>query len=133
MVQKVLFWVSRIVAAVIMLQTLFFKFRGAEESIYIFETVGMEPWGRYMVGVGELFAAILILIPRTVWIGAVITIGLMLGALSMHLLFLGIEVFGDGGQLFIYACTVLVCGFYALCRDKEAFIVFVQKIRHSNP
>lgn len=133
MIQKVLFWVARIVAAVIMLQTLFFKFSGAEESIYIFETVGMEPWGRYMVGVGELFAAILILIPRTVWMGAIVTIGLMLGAISMHLLFLGIEVSGDGGLLFIYACAVLVCGLYALYRDKEGLIVFLQKIKNSRP
>lgn len=126
---KVLFWIARIVAAFIMLQTLYFKFSGAEESIFIFKTVGMEPWGRYLVGVGELVASVLLFIPRTVWMGAAITIGLMLGAISMHLLFLGIEVFEDGGQLFIYACITLVCGVFALAYTKGDLKDFIQRLK----
>src|SRR6516225_4008668 len=72
-------WICRIAAAVILLQTLYFKFTGAEESVYIFTKVGLEPWGRYASGVAELFAAVFLLVPRTTWLGAVIAVGVMLG------------------------------------------------------
>ena len=101
-------WFLRIIAALIMLQTLFFKFTASEESVYIFSQLGMEPWGRIATGVFELIASILILIPRTTFFGAVLAIGLMLGAIGAHLVKLGIEVKNDGGQLFIYALVVLV-------------------------
>ena len=101
-------WVLRIVAALIMLQTLFFKFTASEESVYIFSQLGMEPWGRIATGALELVASILLLIPRTTFFGAVLAIGLMLGAIGAHFVKLGIEVKNDGGQLFIYAVIVLV-------------------------
>jgi putative oxidoreductase len=108
-----LFWIARIVAALVMLQTLYFKFTGAEESVYIFTQVGMEPIGRIGVGVMELIASALILIPATVWAGAILALGLMGGAIMMHLTLLGIEVQGDGGQLFLYALIVAVCSLIA--------------------
>lgn len=92
-----------------MLQTLFFKFSGAEESIYIFTTVGMEPAGRYGSGVAELIASILILIPATSWLGALLGLGVISGAIFFHLTKLGIEVQGDGGYLFVLAVVVFVC------------------------
>ena len=101
-------WALRIIAALILLQTLFFKFSGAEESIYIFSTLGMEPWGRIGSGVLELIASILILYPRTTFIGAALGAGLMSGAIFFHLTKLGISVKGDGGQLFIYALLVFI-------------------------
>jgi len=104
----ILYWVLRILAAVILLQTLFFKFSGAEESIYIFSTLGMEPWGRIGTGVVELVASILILLPRTTAFGAVLAVGTMSGAIFFHLTRLGIEVRGDHGQLFIYALLVFI-------------------------
>lgn len=100
--------VLRIVAAIIMLQTLYFKFTGAEESVYIFSTIGIEPWGRMGTGVAELIASVLLLLPSTIVLGALMAIGIMLGAIVTHLFVLGIEVKGDGGQLFIYALIVLV-------------------------
>lgn len=105
----VLSWICRIVAAVILLQTLYFKFTGAEESVYIFTKVGLEPWGRYASGVAELFAAILLLFPRTTAIGALLAAGVMIGAIGSHLTKLGIVVKDDGGLLFALAVTVLVC------------------------
>lgn len=99
-------WALRIIAAFLLLQTLFFKFTGAEESIYIFSTLGMEPWGRIGSGVLELIASILILYPRTTFIGAGLGAGLMTGAIFFHLTKLGISVKNDGGQLFIYALLV---------------------------
>jgi uncharacterized membrane protein YphA (DoxX/SURF4 family) len=101
-------WLLRLVAAVIMLQTLYFKFSAAPESVYIFSTVGMEPWGRIFVGVLELIASVLILIPRTTAYGALIGIGVMTGAVFMHLTRLGIVVQNDSGKLFVMAVVVLV-------------------------
>ena len=104
----IFFWVLRFLAALIMLQTLFFKFTAAPEPVYIFSTLGAEPWGRIGVGCLELIASILILIPRTTAIGAVLGIGLMGGALFFHLTKLGISVRGDHGQLFIYCLIVFL-------------------------
>ncbi|QEC66034.1 DoxX family protein [Panacibacter ginsenosidivorans] len=101
-------WVLKLLAAVIMLQTLFFKFSASPESVYIFSTIGMEPWGRIGTGVMELIASVLILIPSTTSIGAVLGIGLMSGAIFFHLTKLGLVVQDDGGQLFIYALLVLI-------------------------
>ena len=107
-------WICRLVAAVILLQTLYFKFTGAEESVYIFAKVGLEPWGRYASGVVELFAAALLLFPRTTWLGALIAIGVMLGAIGSHLTKLGIVVKSDGGLLFALALIVFVCALATL-------------------
>ena len=104
----IFFWALRILAAVILLQTLFFKFSAAEESVYIFSTLGMEPWGRIGTGIVELIAAILLLIPRTTAIGAVLGLGVMSGALFFHLTKLGLVVKGDHGQLFIYCLLVWI-------------------------
>lgn len=111
---KVLDWVVRIAAAVILLQTLFFKFTGAPESVWIFEQVGAEPWGRIGSGVVELIAAILLLIPSKAWMGAVVALGVMAGAIASHLFVLGIEVQGDGGTLFALAVVVTLCSGIAL-------------------
>ena len=102
-------WTCRAVAALILLQTLFFKFSGAEESIYIFTKVGMEPWGRYGSGIAELIAAILLLSPCYGWAGALLAMGVMAGAIGSHLTVLGIVVQDDGGLLFGLALTVLAC------------------------
>lgn len=99
----------RIVAAVILGQTLFFKFSGAEESRYIFGALGLEPWGRYAAGVSELLAVILLLLPRTAALGALLGLGVMAGALMAHLAVLGIEIQGDGGTLFYLALLVFAC------------------------
>jgi uncharacterized membrane protein YphA (DoxX/SURF4 family) len=116
---KTLTWIIRIVAAIILLQTLYFKFTAAEESVYIFSTLGIEPYGRIGSGIVELIASILILIPRMTLLGALIGMGVMAGALLSHILFLGIEVQNDGGTLFILAVITFLC-----C----AFLVF----RHRN-
>lgn len=107
--QILLLWALRILAALIMIQSLFFKFSASEESVYIFSTLGIEPWGRIGTGVMELIASILILYPRTTSFGALLGAGLMAGAIFSHLATkLGIEVKGDGGLLFAYACIVLL-------------------------
>ncbi|SRR5256886_16975322 len=105
----VLSWLLRIAAAIILLQTLFFKFTAAPESVYIFTKVGAEPWGRIGSGVIELIAAILILTPRFTWLGSLLAMGVMAGAVLSHLTLLGIEVQGDKGLLFALALIVFVC------------------------
>jgi len=110
----ILMWILRVVAAAIMIQTLYFKFTASEESVYIFSTLGVEPFGRIGAGVGELIASILLLIPRTTLLGALMGMGVMAGALLSHLTILGIVVKDDGGQLFALAiitfvsCAILV-------------------------
>lgn len=106
--ERIVSWLCRILAAVILAQTLFFKFTGAEESIYIFTKVGLEPWGRYGSGMAELIAVILLLTPRFAWAGALLALGVISGALVSHLTVLGIEVKDDGGLLFGLAITVFV-------------------------
>ncbi|MBL86182.1 MAG: DoxX family protein [Winogradskyella sp.] len=95
--------VLRIAVAVILIQTLRFKFTAHPDSVYIFETVGLEPYGRIGIGLLELVAGILLLIPKTVWAGALLTLGLIGGAIVMHLTQLGVEVNRDGGVLFFTA------------------------------
>jgi hypothetical protein len=106
--KQIFSWILRIVAAVIMLQTLYFKFSGAPESVYIFTKVGIEPWGRIATGIAELIASLLLFIRPTIIIGALMGIGIMGGALLTHFTILGIEVQGDKGQLFIYAVIVML-------------------------
>jgi len=101
-------WVLQILGAGLLLQTLFFKFTGAEESVYIFSRLGMEPWGRIGTGIAELIAALLLLTRPTATAGAILAMGLMAGAIAGHLTVLGIAVKGDGGLLFGLAVTVFV-------------------------
>jgi putative oxidoreductase len=103
---NILSWILRVIAAVILLQTLYFKFTGAPESVYIFTKVGAEPWGRIGSGIVELIAAILLLTPRFTWLGSLLAVGVMGGAIVSHLTILGIEVQGDKGLLFGLAVTV---------------------------
>jgi putative oxidoreductase len=99
----------RIVAAIILLQTLYFKFTAQSESVELFTKLGVEPWGRIGTGVIELIASLLLLIPATTFAGALLGAGLMSGAILSHLTVIGIESKGDGGQLFMLAIIVLVC------------------------
>jgi len=106
----VIAWILRVIAAAILLQTLYFKFSAAPESVYIFMKVHAEPWGRIGSGVIELVTAVLLLWPRYTWMGAVLAVCTALGAILSHLTVLGIEVQGDGGLLFALALTVLLSG-----------------------
>lgn len=113
-------WALRIIAAIILLQTLFFKFTAAPESVYIFTKVGAEPWGRIGSGIVELIAAALLLIPATAWLGAALAAGVMLGAIGSHLTVLGIEVQDDHGLLFALALTVFLA---------SAAVLFIERTR----
>jgi uncharacterized membrane protein YphA (DoxX/SURF4 family) len=118
-------WICQIVAAVILGQTLYFKFTGAPESVHIFTTLGAEPWGRIGSGIVELVATVLLLVPRTAALGALIALGTMSGAILSHLFTpLGIEVMGDGGLLFALALLVFACSAFVLwTRRRELPII----------
>lgn len=106
--KKMFSLVLRIVAAVILLQTLYFKFTAAPESVELFTKLGIEPWGRIGTGIVELITGIMLLIPSTAFLGSLLGMGVMTGAIGSHLLVLGIESAGDGGTLFILAIIVFV-------------------------
>jgi len=119
----------RLIAAALLGQTLFFKFSGATESIWIFDQLGAEPWGRLGSGVGELICVILLLIPRMAWLGALGGLGIISGAILAHLFVLGIEVQGDGGLLFLLAVVVFVCCAVTLWLQREKMEAFFRKIK----
>src|SRR5690606_42025772 len=110
MVEKILYLGARLVAALILFQTLYFKFGAAPESVYIFTTVGMEPWGRIGVGVAELIAVILLLLNRNAWLGAGVAHCVTIGANGMHFTVHGIDAQGDGGYIF---CLIVVEALFA--------------------
>ena len=124
--KNVIYWTLRLIAAVILLQTLFFKFTAAPESVYIFSELGIEPWGRIGSGVAELIISVLLLIPRTAWLGAVGGLGVISGAIMAHLTQLGIEVQGDGGTLFALALVVFISCSLVLYLHRAEFIRFLQ-------
>lgn len=107
---KIFDWIVRIVVAVILIQTLFFKFSGAKESVYIFTTLGAEPWGRIGSGVVELLASVLLLVPRTAAFGALLVFGTACGAIFAHLTKLGLAIraVDDNGELFGLAITIFL-------------------------
>jgi len=121
--------VFRLIAATILLQTLFFKFSGAEESKFIFSTLGIEPWGRWFAGVSELVACLLLLVPATQVLGAMAAIGIMAGAIMSHLFFLGIVVQNDGGLLFGLAWAVLLASAGVLWLNQDRIAKLIQRVQ----
>jgi putative oxidoreductase len=117
--QKIIYWAARIVAAVILGQTLFFKFTAAEESVALFTKLGVEPYGRIGAGIMELIACILLLINSKALWGGVLATGIMVGAIASHFLVIGIESNGDGGYLFMLAWAVMLCSLIVVWMNKK--------------
>jgi hypothetical protein len=128
--RKTIDWILRLTSAVILGQTLFFKFTAAPESVYIFSQLGIEPWGRIGTGVAELVAVALLLVTSSVAYGALLSLGVISGAIFSHLTKLGITMpaVGDDGELFALAVTVLVYS-AALVFLRRAEIPFVSGAR----
>ncbi len=127
-IKNAFYWLLRIVAAGIILNTLYFKFTGQPESVELFTKLGVEPWGRIGTGIIELIASILLLIPSTVFVGAFLGVGLMGGAILSHLTVIGIESKGDGGQLFTLAIIVLACCITLLVLQKQQGIALYKLV-----
>ena len=112
--QRIVSWICRLIAAGIMLETLFFKFTAAPESVYIFRRMGTEPWWRWGQGIWELMAAICLLLPGLSWAGGILTTGAMLAAILSHMTWLGYAILGDHGLLFGMAVVTFISGFTVL-------------------
>lgn len=119
MINKGIYLLARLVVAIILLQTLFFKFTGAAESVYIFSSIDAEPVGRIGSGVVELIASILLFIPGLNWLGALLALGTMSGAILTHLFIIGIDVLGDEGTLFYLALVVFSCSTFIAWHQRK--------------
>lgn len=118
-----------VLVAGILFQTLFFKFTGASESIYIFQTLGIEPWGRWTSGIAELIAGTLLLVPATRAFGALLSLGVIFGAIVSHIFVLGIVVQDDGGLLFGLAVVVFIASSAIIYLEKVTLTRFYHKMR----
>lgn len=125
--KNVILWILRLTVAIILLQTLFFKFTAAPESVFIFSQLGIEPWGRIGTGIIELMASILILMPKNTVYGAVLSLGTMAGAIYSHLTKLGVVVYDDGGALFIMACIVFVVSMILIYLNRNQLLELIGK------
>ena len=117
--RRYLFITLRVIVAVILIQTLRFKFTAHPDSVFIFTQAGLEPIGRIGIGILEAIAAVLLLIPKTVWLGAGLTVGLITGAIFLHLTKIGIEVQGDGGLLFYTAILTFTLSAVVLWNERK--------------
>jgi uncharacterized membrane protein YphA (DoxX/SURF4 family) len=130
-------WVLSAYIAVVFVQSLFFKFTGAPESIYIFSTLRdwsgialFEPAGRWIIGLSELTASILLFIPRGRIFGAALAIAIMTGAIFFYLFSpIGVVILGDGGELFTLACGVWISGWVILALSQNEIRVLIATIR----
>lgn len=109
----------RLIIAALLIQTLYFKFSAHPDSVYIFTKVGMEPYGRIGIGVLELISALLILNKNTIWVGALLSSGIISGAVIMHLTDLGIEINNDGGMLFYIALLLLLLSLFVFIKERK--------------
>lgn len=116
----------RLTVAIILLQTLFFKFTAHPDSVHIFTALGVEPWGRITLGIVELITAILVLFPKTQVLGMFFSIGIIIGAIASHLLVLGINVSNDGGKVFALALIVFVASFVYLLIHRVSLIAIIK-------
>ncbi len=126
--KTIISFILRVAAALILLQTLYFKFTGHPESVELFTKLGAEPYGRIGIGVLELIACILMFIPSTIFIGALLGFGLMSGAILSHLTVLGIESKGDGGELFMLAIIVWICSAVIIVLNKHQGFALIKRI-----
>ena len=125
--RRFVLWGLSAYIAIVFVQSLFFKFTGSVESIFIFSTLRawsgidlFEPAGRWIIGICELIASVLLFLPRSRIFGAAMAIGIMTGAISFHLFTpLGVEILGDGGELFILACGVWISGWIILALSAD--------------
>jgi hypothetical protein len=118
--QRVVSWICQLIAAGIMIETLFFKFTAAPESVYIFRKMGTEPWWRWGQGIWELLASICLLVLPLRWLGGILTTGAMLAAILSHMTWLGYSIQGDHGLLFCMALITFTCGFTVMILHRHS-------------
>lgn len=125
--QTIIIRALSIIAAIILLQTLFFKFTAHPDSVMLFTTLGVEPWGRIGLGIVELITAILLIYPRTTAIGSVLGLGIISGAIFSHLFIIGIVFNNDGGALFMLALAVFISCLIVAIMKKDELLAYIKK------
>lgn len=124
--KKTLSWILQIIAAAIMLWTLRYKFTAHPVSVWIFTSLGMEPWGRIGTGIAELIAGICLLVPGLTIYGAILGVGLMTGAVISHILVLGVK-----GKLFIQAVITLLSCLGIVWIRKDELVLLINRFKSS--
>lgn len=127
--KNIISWVLRLTVAIILLQTLYFKFTAHPDSVHIFSALGIEPWGRIGLGIVELITALLILTPKTKIIGMINSLGIIIGAVFSHLLVLGVTVGNDGGSLFTLAIIVFIASTLFLILHKTEVLILLKRLK----
>jgi hypothetical protein len=120
---------TSILSAILMLQTLYYKFSAAPESIYIFTELGIEPFGRIGIGIVELVASILLVFRKTSIFGAILGIGVIAGAIFAHIFIIGIEVQNDKGVLFGLAFVIFVASSLTIYVQKDKFNLLIKRLK----
>lgn len=120
--KNIISWVLRLVVAIILLQTLYYKFTAHPDSVFIFSKLGVEPWGRIGLGIVELITAFLILIPRTKFVGMALSFFIIIGAVFSHVLVIGLNIHGDGGGLFTLALIIFISDVLFFVLNKKELI-----------
>lgn len=129
-IKNIISWLLRLTVAIILLQTLYYKFTAHPDSVHIFSELGVEPWGRIGLGIIELITAILVLIPKTKIIGIFTSLGIIIGAIGSHLLVLGINVSNDGGGLFTLAIIVFIASIIFLIMHKKDVLALIKSLKN---
>ena len=129
-IKNIISWLLRLTVAIILLQTLYYKFTAHPDSVHIFSELGVESWGRISLGIIELITAILVLIPKTKIIGMITSLGIIIGAIGSHLLVLGVNVSNDGGGLFTLAIIVFVASIIFLIMHKKDVLVLMKSFKN---
>jgi hypothetical protein len=127
--KNIISWALRLTVAIILLQTLYFKFTAHPDSVHIFSALGIEPWGRIGLGIVELITALLILTPKTKIIGMINSLGIIIGAVFSHLLVLGVTVGNDGGSLFTLAIIVFIASTLFLILHKTEVLILLKRLK----
>lgn len=129
-IKNIISWLLRLTVAIILLQTLYYKFTAHPDSVHIFSELGVEPWGRIGLGIIELITAILVVIPKTKIIGIITSLGIIIGAIGSHLLVLGINVSNDGGGLFTLAIIVFIACIIFLIMHKKDVLALIKSLKN---
>jgi putative oxidoreductase len=114
-------WILQIGAAGMFLMVGFLKLSGDPQMVALFQAIGLGQWFRYVTGSLEVLGAVLLLIPRLTGLGALLLVGVTLGAVTTHL-------FVIGGNPLPAIILLIVTGIIAWGR-RERTIKLLAKIR----
>ena len=117
---NVLLWILQIGAAGMFLMVGFLKLSGSAQLVGLFEAIGLGQWLRYLTGTLEVVGAILLLIPRTSGLGALLLVGVMAGAVMTH-------VFIVGGSPLMAIVLLVVTGIVAWGRRQRTLNLLGQQ------